>query len=163
MCSQLDLLILQQTANQLGAWVFCLLAFSGFLGRQQHARLDLNQHGRHQQVFGRQLQVGRADLVHIGQVLPRDGRHGNVQNIEILLTDQVKQQVQRAFKGLEKHLQGIRRNVQVVRHRKERLAVEFGQCHLVDHLWHVWPASMGRWQQRVLVDGRPVGVGVGVR
>ena len=49
---ELHLLVFEQAAHQLCARVFGLFAFCHLLGRQQHARLDFNQHGCHQQVFG---------------------------------------------------------------------------------------------------------------
>ena len=134
---QLDLLVLQQAAHQLGARVFGFLTFGDLFRRQQHARLDFDQHRGHQQIFGCQLQIGGADLVNIHQVLARDGGHRDVKNVEVLLANQVEQQVQRTFKGLQKHLQGIRRDVQVMRHRKQRLAIQTGQGDLVHHDGHV--------------------------
>ncbi len=89
---------MKQAAHQLGAWVFGLLAFGYLFRRQQHARLDFNQHRGHQQVFSRQFEVGSADFIDIHQVLARHRRHRDVKNIEVLLADQVQQQVQRAFK-----------------------------------------------------------------
>ena len=65
-----------------------------------------------------------ADLVDVLQVLQRDGRHWNIKDIEILLADQVQQQVQRAFKCLEKDFQRIGRDVQIVGHAKQRLAIQ---------------------------------------
>jgi hypothetical protein len=133
---ELDLLVLEQAAHQLGARVLGLGAALLALGRQQHARLDLDEHGRHEQVFGGQLQVAAADLVHVAQVLARDIHHGDVEDVEVLLADQVEQQVQRPLEGLQEDLQRVRRDVQVLRQREQRLAVEARQRHLVHHLGH---------------------------
>lgn len=74
-----------------------------------------------------------AHLIDIGHVLARDVQHGNVEDVEVLLTDQVKQQVQRAFKGFEKDLQRFRRDIQILRQRKQWLAIQACQSNLVDH------------------------------
>ena len=134
--SHFHLLVFEQAAYQLGPRVFGLFALGHFFGGQQHARLDLDEHGRHEQVFGGQLQVALADFLHITQVLACHARHGNVENVEVLLADQVQQQVQRAFKSLQKHLQRIRRNVQVAGHGEQGLAIQTRQGHLVDHRRH---------------------------
>ena len=78
-----------------------------------------------------------ANFVHIDQVLTRQPCHGNVQDVEVLLANQVQQQIQRAFKGLQKNLQRIRRDVQILRHGKQRLAVESRHGDLVHHHGHV--------------------------
>jgi hypothetical protein len=91
---------------------------------QQHARLDLDQHRRHQQVFGSQFQVALADLLDIFQVLQGDLGHRDVEDVEVLLADQVEQQVERPFEGVEEDLERIGRDVQVVRHAQQRLAVQ---------------------------------------
>ena len=101
---ELHLLVFEQTAHQFGSWVFGFFAFGHLFGRQQHARFDLDQHGRHQQVFGRQLQIALPDFFNIGQVLARDASHRNVEDVEVLLSNQIEQQIQRAFESLKKHL-----------------------------------------------------------
>ena len=55
------------------------------LRRQQHARLDLDQHRRHQQVVAGELEVGAPDLLDVGQVLPGHARHRDVEDVEVLL------------------------------------------------------------------------------
>ncbi len=132
----LHLLVFEQAAHQLGARVFGLFAFGLLLGRQQHARLDLDEHCRHQQILGGQLQVAAADLVHIRQVLLGHPHHGDVEDVEVLLADQVQQQIQRAFKGLEEDFKRVGWDVQVLRQRKQRLAVQASQGHLIHHVGH---------------------------
>ena len=46
--------------------------------------------------------------------------------------DQVEQQVERAFEGLEEDLQRVGRDVQIGRQREQRLAVEPGHGDAVD-------------------------------
>jgi hypothetical protein len=57
--------VLEQAAHQLGARVFGLLPLGRLFGRQEHARFDLDEHGSHEQIFRRKLQIGRADLLDI--------------------------------------------------------------------------------------------------
>src|SRR5690606_611048 len=102
--------------------------------RQQHARLDLDQHGRHQQILGRQFEVVHADLLDIRQILPRDIGHRDVEHIEILLAYQVQQQVQRAFEGFQEYFKRVWRNVQVGRQLEQRFAVQARKGHAVDHV-----------------------------
>jgi hypothetical protein len=130
---ELDLLVLDQPAHQFRARVLGLLAVLALARRQQHARLDLDEHGRHQQVLAGQLEVGLADLVDVGQVLARHVGQRNVQDVEVLLADQVQQQVQRTLEGLEEDLQRVRRDVQVGGHREQRLAVQASHGDGVDH------------------------------
>ena len=115
---ELHLLVLEQAAHQLGARVVGLLAVGALARRQQHARLDLDQHRRHQQVVAGELEVARADLLDVGQVLPRHARQRDVEDVEVLPPDQVEQQVERALEGLEEDLERIGRDVEVVRQRR---------------------------------------------
>ena len=74
----------------------------------------------------------RADLLDVVQVLARHVGQRDVEDVEVLLADQVQQQVQRALEGLEEDLQRVGRDVQVLRQREQRLAVQAGHRHLVD-------------------------------
>ena len=111
-------------------------AFRHVLGRQQHARLDLDQHSGHRQILGREFEIRLADLVDVAQVLPREPRHRDVEDVEVLLPDQVEQQVERPLEGLEEDLERIGRDVEVGRQREQRLAVEPGEGDLIDHVGH---------------------------
>ena len=108
------------------------LPSSALARRQQHARLDLDQHRRHQQVLGGELEVARADLVDVLQVLLGHIRQRDVEDVEVLPPDQVQQQIERAFEGLEEHLERVGRDVQVLRQREQRLAVQARHRHAVD-------------------------------
>jgi hypothetical protein len=132
--SELDLLVLHQPPHELGARVLGLGAVGRLPGRQQHPALDLDEHGRHQQVLAGQFEVVGPDLLHVLQVLSRDAGQRDVEDVEVLLADQVEQQVQRPFEGLQKDLQRVGRDVQVLRHAEQRLAVQARHRHLVDHI-----------------------------
>jgi hypothetical protein len=121
----LDPLVLQQPPHQLGARVF-LERLGSRWPRQQQARLDLDQHRGHHQVLGGELQVGSAHRLDVLEVLARQRRHGDVEDVEIFPADQVQQQVERPLERLEDHFQRIRRDVKVLRDLDERLAVEPG-------------------------------------
>ncbi len=92
--------------------------------RQQHARLDLDQHRRHQQVFGCQFQAMLLHHLDVGHVLLGERRHRDVEHVEVVLADQVQQQVERPLERLQHHFQRIRRDVQVLRHLHHRFAVD---------------------------------------
>jgi hypothetical protein len=121
---RLDLFIVQQTTHQLGARVACIFDQVVLALGQQHARLDFDQHCRHQQVFRRQLEIALADLFDIDEVLQGDLRHRDIEDIEVLPPDQVQQQIERPFKCVKKDLERIRRDIQVSRQARERFAVQ---------------------------------------
>ena len=58
----------------------------------------------------------------IVQILLGDFNHRNIQHINVLLADQIKQQIQRALKAVQYHFQGIGRDKQILRHIGNRLA-----------------------------------------
>ena len=139
----LEALVLLQAAHEFGARVRFFLACRG-RPRQQHARLDLGQRRGHHQVFAGELELHAAHHVDVRHVLARDLGDRDVEDVEVLAADQVQQQVERAFERLEEHLQRIRRDVQVVRHLRDRLALDDGKRHLglLVRLGHV---RLGRW------------------
>ena len=133
---QLDLFVFEQAANQFGSRILGFIAVRCLLGRQQHARLDLDQHRGHQQVFGGEFEIGLANLVDVAEVLPRQPGHRDVEDVEVLLADQVEQQVQRAFERFQEDLERLGRDVQVVRQGEQRFAIQAGERNLIDHVRH---------------------------
>ena len=129
-CCLLEALVFLQTANQLCTRIVFFVFLVLFLARQQHARLDLAQHGGHHQIFRRQLEVHRLHQLHVLHVLSRDGGDRNVENVQILSLDQVQQQIQRALKGFQEDLQGVGRYIQIVRQFGDRLAIHQAKGHL---------------------------------
>ena len=149
---QFDALVFQQPAYQFGAGIFSFLTRCGFAWRQQHARLDFNQHRGHQQVFGGEFQIAAANLFDIDQVLARDAGHWNVQDVEVLLADQVEQQVERTFEGFEKNFQCVGRDVEILRHGEQRFAIESCHRHVVDSNGRAGQVQLRGRLQRVEVN-----------
>ena len=128
---QLHLLVFQQATHQLGAWIKFDALLHLFRARQQHARLDLDQHRRHDQIFRRQLQpLGLLKLAHdidISHVLHGQRRHVDVEHIQVVAADQPEQQIERPLEGFQNHFQRIRRNVQIGRQIGPQLALHLGE------------------------------------
>ena len=66
------------------------------------------------QARGRRLQAQILHQLHVLEVLARDLRDGDVEDIEVLALDEVEQQIQRPLERLQEHLQGIRRDVEIL-------------------------------------------------
>ncbi len=107
------------------------IAFLARRARQQHARLDLGQDRGHHQVFGGQLEAQLLHRLDVVDVLAGDLGDRDVEDVQVLPADQVQQQVERAFEGLEDDFQRIRRDVQVLRDLQHRLAVHHRQRHFL--------------------------------
>ena len=158
--AELDPLVFDQPARELGARIFHFLAAVGLLHRQQHPRLDRDQQRGHQQVFGSEFEIVAADLVDVGEVLARDLGHRNVEDVEVLPTDQVQQHVQRALEGVEENLQGVGRNVQILRQPQHRLAVQAREDLQLQLLGSV--GSRSGFSRIGRIDLRPGGQGAQV-
>ena len=122
--SGLHAFIFEQPANELRARVFHLFAGQRWRLRQKEPRFDFDQHRRHQQVFGRELELRTAHHFDVAQILTRELRHRNVENVDILLANKIQEQVQRTLEGFKENFERFRRNVQIVRHLQQRLAVD---------------------------------------
>ena len=94
----LVLLVLEQPADELLARVGPLLAvrrIGRLVARKQHARLDVRQRRRHQEVLAGEVQVERARRLHVLDVLPGDEGDGNVQDVQLVLLDEREQEIER--------------------------------------------------------------------
>ena len=58
-----------------------------------------------------------------------DGGNGDIEDIKVLALDEIQQQVQRSLKGFEKHLQRIGRNVEILWHDRDGLALHDSERH----------------------------------
>src|ERR1051326_5574267 len=63
--------------------------------RQQHFRLDVDQHRGHVDKFSCNVHIQLANLFHVRQILRRDLCNRNVVDVDVLLADQVQQQIDR--------------------------------------------------------------------
>ena len=88
--------------------------------------------------------MGLADLVDVGQVLPRHVGQRNVEDVEVLPADQVQQQIERSFEGLKEQLQRVGRDVQILRQLEQRLAIQAGHGHAVKRGGHDARRNIGR-------------------
>ena len=126
----LEAFVFHQPADQLGARVTLVLR-RGLGARQEHARLDLGQHGGHHQILGGQFEAQLRHQLHVLHVLVGDDGDRDMEDIQVLALDQVQQQVQRPLEGVEKDLQGIRRDVEVLRQGQVGLALDQGERQLL--------------------------------
>jgi len=108
---EFHLLVFQQASHQFGTGVLDLLTICGFFTWQEHSRFDLDEHRGHQQVFGCELKVIRSDFFDVRQVLAGETRHRDIENVEVLLTDEVEQKIQGTFKGFQENLERVGRDV----------------------------------------------------
>src|ERR1019366_2855985 len=92
-----ELFVLEQAVDEFVARVFQRVGGSERIARQQHLRLDVNQHRSHVNELGGDVHVEVANALDIGEVLRGDPGDGNVVDVDVLLADQVEQQVERAL------------------------------------------------------------------
>ena len=72
----------------------------------------------------------RIHQLDIAHVLLGDLCDVNIQNIQILTTDQIQQQIEGPLKGIKKHLERLRRNVEVFWELSDRLTANHCKGHL---------------------------------
>ena len=103
-----ETLVLQQTLDQFFAGIlfgFAFLLQSGIRGKQ-HARLDVDQRGGHEDELGADVEVHFARLLEVAQVLRRDGGDGDVADVDLLFANEVEQQIERSVIVVEVDIQG---------------------------------------------------------
>ena len=130
LCRLFVAFVLLQAPHQFGTRILFVFLDTGG-PRQQHARLDLGQHGGHHQILRRQLQIDRLHQFHVLHVLMRNLGNRYVEDLQILPADQVEQQVERPLERLEEHLQRLRRDVEVLRQLHQRRPLHDGERHLL--------------------------------
>lgn len=82
------------------------------------------------------------DVIH---VLPGDLGDRDIQDVQILAADQIQQQVQRTFEGIQDDFQRVRRNIQILRDLQHRLPMHHRQRHFL----LLWRRARG-WRIRVV-------------
>jgi hypothetical protein len=102
----------------------------GVHARQEHPRLDLGQRGGHEQIFAGQLELQHLHQFDIAGVLAGDLRDRNIEYVEILPPDQIQEQIERTFEGLQEHFERLRRDVQISGQLGDGLAFHDGKGHL---------------------------------
>ena len=78
----------------------------------------------HEEVFHHQLQLISPHHFDIAHILPREFRHGNIQHIQVMFTDKIKQQIERSLKCVEKYFQRIWRDIQIRRQFGQRFTAD---------------------------------------
>ena len=88
-----------------------------------------------------------AHEIDVAHVLFGEFRHGNVEDVELLASDEVEKQIKRSFKTLKKDLQRFGRNEEVFGTLPEGLSVKTRE-HVLPHL--VGRGKIGRKGKRRL-------------
>ena len=103
----LEALVLEQAVHEFLAGIFGGFAFhfQRRVARQQHARLDVDQGGRHVDEFGAQIDIHFTRFVHVLEVLRRDGGDRDVLDFNLLFADQVQQQIERPIVLLQMEIE----------------------------------------------------------
>ena len=101
------------------ARIFFLALYAGrcFRPWQQHLRLDVDERRRHHQELARDVEVELLHQLNRLEVLRRDQRNRNVVDVDLVLLDQMKEEVNRTLEVLEPDRQGIGGRFEVVRCR----------------------------------------------
>jgi hypothetical protein len=95
-----EVLVLEQPSHQLRARIL-QHALHVLAAREDHLRLDADQHRRRFEEFAGPVQSESLDSLDRGEKLRRDLGDRNIEDVDILLADQVQQQVERALETLE--------------------------------------------------------------
>ena len=88
----LELLVLEQPADERLARILFRILLRGIGPRQQHARLDVNQRRGHHEELPRDVEVQLLHQVEVVEVLLGDERDRNVVDVHLVLLDEVEQQ-----------------------------------------------------------------------
>ena len=78
----------------------CSVAIVGLCGLrlgEQHLAFDLDERGRHDEVFARDTQIELPHRVDVGEILLRDEGDGDVEDVDLMRLDEVEQKIERTF------------------------------------------------------------------
>jgi hypothetical protein len=95
-----EMLVLEKAPHKLGPRVLQPIPFQT-PSRQNHLRLDTDQQRGHFQEFASPIQTKHLDTRDRPQKLSGDVRNRNVENVDILFTDQMQQQIERAMEPVQ--------------------------------------------------------------
>ena len=101
----LEALVFHQLADEVQAWVellgIGLLPLALLLLGQEHPALDDHQGGGHHDELAGHVDVQRAHLLKVGQILRGDAADGDVVDVHLLLANEVEEEVKGPLEGLE--------------------------------------------------------------
>jgi hypothetical protein len=103
----LELTVLEQAPDQLGARVTLLVFLLERARGEQEAGLDPHQGGRHHQELAGHIEVEKAHRLDGLQVLAGDMRDRDVVDINLIALDEMKKQIERTLEGLELEAQDV--------------------------------------------------------
>src|SRR5262249_20252557 len=99
------LLVLEQAADELLPRIADFVLVGVGLRRirrgQKLARFDVRQRRRHEQILTGNVEIQRAHLIEVRNVLLGDERDGNVEDVELVLPDQMQQEIERPLEDFE--------------------------------------------------------------
>ncbi len=103
----LEALVFEQPLDQFLARVLFGFTFLAQrrIGRQQQARLDVDQRRGHEDELRADVEIHLARLIQIGEVLRGDGRDRNIADVDLLFADQIQQQIERSVVLIEMNVQ----------------------------------------------------------
>ena len=127
--SLFEYFVFLQPPHQFRTRVFLILVL--LRARQQHPGFYLRQHGRHDQVLPGQLQLQHLHQFNVSHVLFGDPGDGYVEDVQVLALDEIQQQVEGAGKGLQEHLQRVRRDIKVLGDLAQGNALHYGKRHFL--------------------------------
>ena len=97
------MLVLDQPVDELRARIFLLLGRGCRVNREQHPRLDVNERRGHENKFARHVNIQLLEHPQVVEVLFGDLGDGDVVDVDFLLADEVKEEVERPFVDFELH------------------------------------------------------------
>ena len=121
---QLHFFVFQKAPRQFRLRVFDFFPGVHVRHRQKKLTFDFQEARRHHKIVGRQFKICVLDPFHIRHVLLGQKRHRNVHDVELLLADEKKKQIQRPFETLKQQFQRVGRDVEILRLFKKRFPVK---------------------------------------
>ena len=86
-------MVLEQPRHEFGARIDFFFFFARSRG-QQHAGLDQRQGGGHHQILPGDIEIEGLHEFEIGEILGTDFSDGNIRDLDIVLSDEVKEKIQ---------------------------------------------------------------------
>jgi hypothetical protein len=126
---------LEQAPHERGARVLRLVLALRLRGldRHQHLRLDVDEGGRHHHELAGHVEVHLLHQVQVLHVPARDGRDGDVVDVDLVAADQVQEQVERTLELLQLDLRRVlrQRGLHALRDQRRLLLLRPGSARLL--------------------------------